>query len=128
MKNFIYTVVSILSVMWIMTGTSFVIYTKQTRSFFRKVVRREYFPIWAAIALVLGPLLIIGSFFSGRIVWLAMILGIIACVKGVYLLKGPPEQTDRIITWWYDSASDETIRFAGLATLLLGIVVLVYLL
>jgi hypothetical protein len=128
MKNVIYIIVYVLSIMWIVVGTSLVIYTDRARKFFGQFARQEYYPLWSAVAIVLGALLIVGSFFSGRILWLALILGIIACAKGVYLLKGPPEQIQSIIDWWYETASDETIRFAGLATLLLGIFLLAYLL
>ncbi|MBN2255692.1 MAG: hypothetical protein JW736_08290 [Deltaproteobacteria bacterium] len=128
MKNVIYIIVYVFSILWIVMGTSLVIYTDRTRKFFGQFARREYYPLWSVIAILLGALLIIGSFFSERILWLALILGIISCAKGVYLLKGPYEKVESIINWWYETASDETIRFTGLTILLLGIFLLAYLL
>ena len=128
MKTLTYLIVYTLSILWIMVGTSLVIYTDQTRKFLRQTSSPEHYLLWSVIGIVLGILLIIGSFFSGNIGWLALILGVIALAKGGYLLKGSPDQIQRIISWWYEQASDETIRFWGLATLLMGIFLLAYLL
>ncbi len=122
-----YIIVYALAIMWIMMGTSLVIYTDRTRKFIRQFTYPEHYVLWSVIAIILGILLVVGSFFSGKLAWLAMILGGIALAKGVYLLKGSPDQIQRLIGWWYEEASDEAMRFWGLAVLLMGIFLLAYL-
>lgn len=128
MKTVIYVIVYALAIMWITAGASLVIYTNQTREFLRQFSHPEHYALWSVIGIVLGILLIVGSFFSDRLVWLALILGIIALAKGVYLLKGSPDQIQRLIGWWYERASDEAARMGGLVVLLMGIFLLAYLL
>ncbi|HEU18630.1 MAG TPA: hypothetical protein ENO00_04500 [Deltaproteobacteria bacterium] len=128
MKTITYIIVYTISILWIIAGTSLVIYTDRTRKFIRQFSSPEHYILWSVIAIVLGVLLVVGSFFSGKIIWLAMFLGVISLAKGIYLMKGSPDQVERLITWWYERASEEATRFWGLATLLIGIFVLAYLL
>ncbi len=127
MKTVIYVIVYALAIMWITTGGSLVIYTDKTRKFIRQFSYPEHYALWSVIGIVLGILLVVGSFFSGKLLWLALILGGIALAKGVYLMKGSPDQIQRLIRWWYEQASDEVVRFWGLVILLMGIFLLAYL-
>jgi len=114
--------------MWIISGTSLIIYTDQTRRLLKKLFYVENLKIFSLIGIVLGLFLIIGGGFSRDIFWLSLVLGLLAMAKGVYLLKAPREDVRRLFDWWYEEASDETIRFWSLVTLILGILILAYLL
>jgi len=123
-----YVILYFVSIMWIVSGTSLIIYTDQTRRLLKKLFYVENLKIFSLIGIVLGLFLIIGGCFSRDIFWLSLVLGLVSMAKGVYLLKAPREDVGRLFDWWYEKASDETIRFWSLVTLILGILILAYLL
>jgi len=123
-----YVILYFVSIMWIVSGTSLIIYTNQTRRLLKKLFYVENLKIFSLIGLVLGLFLIIGGSFSRDIFWLSLVLGLLAMAKGVYFLKAPRENVRRLFDWWYEEARDETIRFWSLVTLILGILILAYLL
>jgi uncharacterized protein YjeT (DUF2065 family) len=47
-------------------------------------------------------------------------LGLLALLKGVYLIIGPSAQTIKLVEWWFEKASDRTIRLSGLIIFFLG--------
>jgi len=123
-----YVILYFVSIMWIVSGTSLIIYTDQTRRLLKKLFYVENLKIFSLIGIVLGLFLIIGGGFSSDIFWLSLVLGLLAMAKGVYFLKASREDVRRLFDWWYEKASDETIRFWSLVTLILGILILAYLL
>ncbi len=123
-----YVILYFVSIMWIVSGTSLIIYTDQTRRLLKKLFYVENLKIFSLIGIVLGLFLIIGGGFSSDIFWLSLVLGLLAMAKGVYFLKASREDVRRLFDWWYEEASDETIRFWSLVTLILGILILAYLL
>ena len=123
-----YVILFFVSITWIVSGTSLIIYTKQTRRLLKKPFYVENLKIFSLIGIVLGLFLIIGGSFSRDIFWLSLVLGLLAIAKGVYFFKAQRENAGRLFDWWYEEASDETIRFWSLVTLILGILILAYLL
>jgi len=112
----------VLALAWIVFGASLTIYTKKTRQALLGWFPPEVIRQFAVPAMVVGGLLLIGAFFSGERFWWPFLLGLIALAKGVYILKSPPEKLSSLMGWWYSDsgASEETVRLAGLLTLLLG--------
>jgi len=123
-----YVILYFVSIMWIVSGTSLIIYTDWTRRLLKKLFYVENLKIFSLIGIVLGLFLIIGGSFSRDIFWLSLVLGLVSMAKGVYFLKASREDVRRLFDWWYEEASDETIRFWSLVTLILGILILAYLL
>ena len=75
---------------------------------------------WAVVPLFFGVVLVLGAFFEKEVFWLAFILGLIALIKGVYLIVGPPAQVNKLLDWWFEKASDRIIRLSGLIIFFLG--------
>lgn len=124
-----YVILYFVSIVWIITGTSTIIYTDQTRKLlFKKALYLDNVTVLSLIGVILGVILIAGGFFARDVLWLALILGILAVGKGVYFFKASPDQMARIFDWWYEGAGGETIRFWGLIVLFLGILMLSYIL
>ena len=123
-----YVILYFVSIMWIVSGTALIIYTDQTRRLLKRLFYVENLKIFSLIGIVLGLFLVIGGSFSRDIFWLSLVLGLLAMAKGVYFFKASREDVRRLFDWWYEGASDETIRFWSLVTLILGILILAYLL
>ncbi len=110
----------IISVIWIAAGVFLIIYTERYREFSKKMFPTEKLKVWAVVPLFFGVVLVLGAFFEREVFWIAFILGVLALLKGVYLIVGPPAQTKKIIDWWFEKASDRTIRLCGLIIFFLG--------
>jgi hypothetical protein len=117
----------VISIMWIITGASLVIFTEQTRALMRKWFQARHMKIPAVVAIVIGLTLIVGGIFQREILFLSLILGVLAVGKGFFILFGSESQIESILDWWYDKVRDETLRFWGLTIFTLGIVLLSYL-
>jgi hypothetical protein len=109
-----------LSILWIRAGAGMVIYTDRTKTLFNKLVSAEHIKWWAVLPLGLGLILVIGAFRSPGVFWLALVIGLLAVLKGGYLLVGPSNHIHALTVWWREQVSDETVRLFGLVTLLLG--------
>jgi hypothetical protein len=114
----------ILALLWIVLGTFMIIYTEGTRAFLKKVFFREHIRWISPVPFVFGLILIIAAFKYPEIFWLAIILGSMGLMKGIYLFIGPSSQIKAIMEWWFSGASDRTIRMFGLITFFLGTFIL----
>ena len=119
-------VLYVLAFFWIAAGTSFILYTEESRRFLRNSMGEMKPKSLAFIPMVVGLILIISAWASGAF-WFILILGLLAIGKGVYLLFGPPAQIDALFDWWFKSAQDRTYRLWGLIMVLLGMVILSWL-
>lgn len=117
----------VISIIWIITGASFVIFTGQTRDLMQKCFQARHMKIPAVIAIIIGLTLIVGGIFQRDILFLSLILGVLATGKGFFILFGSEHQIESILDWWYVKVRDETLRFLGLTIFTLGIVLLSYL-
>jgi len=113
----------LVSILWVVMGAVFVLYTDWTRKFLKGMFETKNVRVLGLIPLVFGILMVISAGWS-EIFLLIFLLGLIAMAKGFYLLFGPRKQTDLIISWWLDKASDQLYRFCGLIVLVLGIALL----
>jgi uncharacterized protein YjeT (DUF2065 family) len=120
-------VLYIISILWIIVGTFFVIYTEGTREFYKKLFLRENVKWMAVIPFVFGVILVVSAFYCERLFWLAIILGLLALLKGVYIFFAPSSQIKALLDWIFNRASDGAIRLFGLIIFILGSAILSYL-
>lgn len=99
MKQFLYAI----SFLWIALGSCFVLYTTEGRKVIRSMLRG-----------------IDRRFLS----WFIRLLGVIAVAKGGFIFANPKGFYDQITNWYLDTASDQTFRFFGIVSLILGTAVL----
>lgn len=110
----------IISIIWIAVGVFLIIYTERYREVSKNVFSTDKLKVWAVVPLLFGAVLVVGAFFRREVFWLAFILGLIALLKGVYLIVGPSAQVRKLVEWWFEKASDRTIRLFGLIIFFLG--------
>jgi hypothetical protein len=120
-------VLYIVSILWIVVGTFFVIYTEGTREFYKKLFLRDSVKWMGVIPFVFGVILAVGAFYDERVFWLALILGILALAKGVYIFLAPSSQIKGLLDWIFNRSGDGTLRFFGLIIFILGSALLSYL-
>ena len=117
----------LISFIWIILGALLIIYTSQTKRILQKLFYTDKFKLLAVIPIVFGIVFVIGAFYQKEMFWLALILGLISLLKGVYLFIGPANQVQKIMDWWFNRVGDVTFRFFGLVIFTLGITLLSYL-
>lgn len=120
-------VLYILAILWIGVGTFLILYTESTKAVFRKLFYTEHFRWLAALPLFFGILLVVGAFSHKEMFWLVFVLGVLALLKGVFLIMGPSAQIKKWLDWWFYKASERTIRLNGLISVILGTAILSYL-
>jgi hypothetical protein len=121
------TVLYVISILWIVAGVFFVIYTDGTREFYKKLFLRDSVKWMAVIPFIFGVVLVLGAFYDERVFWLAIILGILALAKGVYIFFAPSSQIKGLLEWLFNRAGGGTIRLFGLIIFILGCAMLSYL-
>jgi uncharacterized protein YjeT (DUF2065 family) len=110
----------IISVIWIAAGVFLILYTERYREFSKKMFPTDKLKVWAVVPLFFGVVLVLGAFFEREVFWIAFILGLLALLKGIYLIVGPPAQVKKLLDWWFEKASDRIIRLSGLIIFFLG--------
>ena len=107
------------SIVWIACGVYLILYTEQCRETVGKAFERLGRAPAAAIAAVVGLLLIVsapGSHNAGVIVF----IGLLAMVKGAVFFWNPNDLYAKTIRWWLEEAADQTFRLTGIITIVLG--------
>lgn len=117
----------VIALLWIALGTFVVVFTENAREFLKKIFFTEKVRLLSALAFALGLILIIGAFWIKAVFWFALILGLLAISKGIYLYAAPPEQSKALMEWWFLKARPETVRLMGLVLFVLGIALFSYL-
>ena len=110
----------IISIIWVAAGVFLILYTERTKEVSKDLFAANKLKAWAVLPLFFGVVLVIGAFFQKGVSWIAFILGVLALLKGVYLIVGPQAQVRKLVDWWFDQASDKTIRLIGLIIFFLG--------
>jgi uncharacterized protein YjeT (DUF2065 family) len=115
MRIFLYA----FSFLWIVSGSCFIIYTRQSRAFvgqlFEEIERR----ILAVVAAVVGFALLLSSPYSVH-GWFIILLGLLSLLKGVFLFVNPADLVTQMRKWYAECASDQTYRFLGIVMVVLG--------
>jgi uncharacterized protein YjeT (DUF2065 family) len=112
-------IIWLISLAWIAFGSLAILYTEQTRELYGKYVQQIGRIPLGAVAAVVGVLLIVaarGTTQAGIIV----ALGVLALLKGILIIWNPKGVYDQSVQWFMVVASDQTYRFMGIVTLVLG--------
>ena len=97
-----------------------ILYTERTKEVSKDLFAADKLKAWAVVPLFFGVVLVIGAFFRKGVSWIAFVLGVLALLKGAYLIAGPSKQVGKLVDWWFDQASDRTVRLSGLIIFFLG--------
>jgi uncharacterized protein YjeT (DUF2065 family) len=123
MKWFLYA----FSLIWISFGAGLIIYTRESKNMIKRLVSDLDRRILSALPVVLGVFLIIAASES-RHSWFIRLIGILAVFKGGFIFWNPQNLYDKIVDWYLNTLSDQTFRFFGIITLILGTVILSWIL
>lgn len=123
MKWFLYA----FSLIWISFGAGLIIYTRESKNMIKRLVSDLDRRILSALPVVLGVFLIIAASES-RHSWFIRFIGILAVFKGGFIFWNPQNLYDKIVDWYLNTLSDQTFRFSGIITLILGTVILSWIL
>ncbi len=109
----------LLAVIWISSGCFMILYTEEYRKKMKQFLDKVGRVVAASIALVAGILLVIAAFSTNSTAFVA-VLGILAIAKGGIFLVNPGNAYEKMINLYLNDASDQTYRFFGIMTLVLG--------
>ncbi len=111
----------IIALLWIAAGTLLILYTEWTKNVFKSILYFRYIRWYSMVPFTVGVFLLFAALHHQEVFWLAIIVGLLAIAKGVYILLGSPANIEGLIKWWYEEASDRTARLFGLITFLIGV-------
>jgi uncharacterized protein YjeT (DUF2065 family) len=123
MKWFLYAI----SFLWITAGSWFIIYTSESRNVMKRLfnnIDRKALSVFPAI---IGILLLISASWSLHS-WFLRILGIMAILKAGMVFFNPKNLYDVMTDWYFNSLSDQTYRFLGIVSIIIGTAVLSWIL
>jgi membrane-bound ClpP family serine protease len=109
----------LISVFWIAFGSLAILYTAPTRETTGRMVARLGRVPLGVLAAVFGLLLMVasrGSIQAGFI----FLLGLLGLIKGGLFLWNPGGIYEKSVQWSLVTASDQTYRFMGIVSLILG--------
>jgi len=109
----------VISIVLIGSGTGMILYTRQYREMLGKLTATIHRKIFAALAFVVGVLLVVAAP-SSRNLWVVVAIGIIAMAKGLFLYLNPRNLVDCLMDWYLNRVSDQAFRFFGIIGLILG--------
>jgi uncharacterized protein YjeT (DUF2065 family) len=119
MKWFLYA----FSLIWISFGAGIIIYTRESKSLIKGFVTNLDRRILSVLPAIFGVFLIIAATES-RHSWFIRLIGILAVLKGGFIFWNPQNLYNKTVVWYLNSISDQTFRFFGIITLILGTVIL----
>ena len=115
------------SLIWISFGAGIIIYTHESKSMIKGLVTNLDRRILSVLPAIFGVFLIIAATES-RHSWFIRLIGILAVLKGGFIFWNPQNLYNKIVDWYLNSVSDQTFRFFGIITLILGTVILSWIL
>ncbi|MFO8165647.1 MAG: hypothetical protein R6T98_14090 [Desulfatiglandales bacterium] len=111
----------VVAILWIVIGVFVILYTERAMKILRKLFFIKSVRILSGIPIIFGLVLIIGAFVCTQVFFLSLTLGILALLKGLYLIVGPIAQIKHLMDWWFNKTSESYIRLGGLILFVLGI-------
>jgi len=108
----------IFSLIFIVSGVCMILYTEKTRAVYRQLIQAGL-KVLSVIACVFGILFLLAAAAS-HYPWFLRVIGIISIVEGVLLFINPRDIMGRIYRWFLEEASDQTLRVAGIITVIFG--------
>ncbi len=115
MKWFLYTI----SVFYIVSGVCFILYTSQSREYTSILVKKVDRRILSVSVIIIGLLLIASSFYD-RFLWVIVVIGTLALIKGTFILFSPVNLYNKMLDWYLTKTTDQTYRFFGIIILIIG--------
>ncbi|MFH1992102.1 MAG: hypothetical protein ABIK98_06790 [Pseudomonadota bacterium] len=112
---------------WITIGAFTILYTEESRNVVKRMYEEVDRKILAVLPLIFGVLFILSAPVS-RHAWFIRLIGITAVGKGLFIFTNPHRLYETITDWYITSLSDQTYRFLGILTLILGTAVLSWIL
>ena len=123
MKWFLYLICLICIAM----GCCTIIYTNETRSVLKSILRTIDRKILSALEVLMGILLLFSATASHHS-WFIRFIGFMAVIEGGIIFFVPKNMYDELIDWYLNSASDKLYRLFGIITLILGAAILSWIL
>ena len=112
----------LISILWIAVGSCSILYVKETREVARKLMAVNL-KVMAALPLLAGILFILAASSSAHS-WFILVLGVLSFAKGGLMITNPKGIVDQITDWYLNKMSDQTYRFFGILTIILGTAIL----
>lgn len=115
MRLFLYAI----SFLCIAIGCCTILYTDETRNFLKRLfvqIDRKFLSVFEAI---MGILLLVSATASHH-PWFIRLIGLSAVIEGVVIFLIPKNMYDELINWYVNSLSDQTYRFFGALSLIIG--------
>jgi uncharacterized protein YjeT (DUF2065 family) len=116
-----------MSLLFIAVGCYSILYTNETRNFLKRLfsqIDRKFLSVFEAI---MGILLLVSAT-SSHHPWFIRLIGLSAVIEGVLIFLIPKNLYDELINWYVNSLSDQTYRFFGALSLILGTAMLSWIL
>lgn len=119
MKWFLY----LISVFFVSTGTWLILYTEQSRTVLKRMFAGVDVKLLAIAPIVIGVLLLFAAYESQAFL-LICLLGLLALLKGLLFIFNPGKIVDNVMSWWFETSSEQAVRLWGLIAVVLGTAVL----
>jgi hypothetical protein len=94
----------------------------ETREVARKIMAVNL-KVLAALPLLAGILFILAASSSAHS-WFILVLGVLSFAKGGLMITNPKGIADQVSDWYLNKMSDQTYRFLGILTIILGTAIL----
>lgn len=112
---------------WIAFGSSAILYTTETKSTANAFLLKIPPKFLAAIPFISGILFIIAASASSH-PWIIRIFGVIGLLKGIFVFVNPANLYPKTMEWYLVSLSDQSHRFVGILSVILGTALLSWIL
>lgn len=109
----------LISAIWIAYGSCAILYTTQTKSTAETFLSKVPPKFLAAIPFISGILFIIAAPASSH-PWVIRIFGVIGLLKGIFIFVNPVNLYLKTMDWYLVSISDQSHRFVGIMSVILG--------
>ena len=123
MKWFLYAI----SLIWITFGSCGILYTGETRNVFKTILEGTDRRLLSVLPFIAG-ILFLFSASACRYPWFIRFFGLMALIKGAFVLWNPNDLYDHLTDWYLNSASNQFHRLWGIIALILGAAVLSWIL
>lgn len=123
MNVFLYAI----SFLFIAIGCCTILYTNETRNFTKRLFNKIDRKFLSVFEVIMGILLLVSATASHH-TWFIRLIGLMAIIEGGVIFLIPKNLYDELINWYVNSLSDQTYRFFGILSLILGTAMLSWIL
>lgn len=109
----------LISAIWIAYGSCAILYTTETKRTAETFLSKTPPKLIAAIPFISGILLIIAAS-AGSHPWIIRIFGVIGLIKGIFIFVNPANLYPKTMDWYLVTLSDQSHRFMGILSVILG--------